>query len=229
MEAAIELTDTALVEVPDTSALEAEAQEFQERAALAVIETSIGYENAGMELQRVAQNIGAIEEAFREPKSKAFQAHKAICALEARLLAIPKAAEAAWKAARESYRQREEKERLRKEAELQAQLTHEAEERQLAEAQTLQEQGQTEAAEAVLSQPVIAPIARIEAPKATAGGSLRKRWDYKIINEGEINRPYLEPAHTRIRAQVNALGKDAEKIVGGIQVFKASTESVRRQ
>ena len=45
-------------------------------------------------------------------------------------------------------------------------------------------------------------------------------FDFDIIDDGKINRVYLVPNEAKIRKLVQNLGKDAEKLVGGIRVRK---------
>ena len=210
----------------DTSALETEAVELRERAAVVEITTPVGYENAGAELVRVSRFIKRIVDLFEPSKKRAHEAHQAICGLEKQFLGYAREVEQAWKSAMAIYQRQEQEELRRQEAEVQAQLRREQEDRQIAQAEILEAQGHKEEAQAVLAQPVIVPAVRMERTVA-AGVSTRQRWTYRIIDPGKITRPYLEPSDKRIRAQVQALGKDAEKVVGGIEVLQDTLMVVR--
>jgi hypothetical protein len=112
------------------------------------------------------------------------------------------------KAEKERIEQRRLEEEARKKQEEQA-LT----EASLAETKEEAEEIMKEAIEDV---PVVIPT-----PKTKVKGiSTFEKWDFKIVDESKIDRKFLKVDETKIRKQVNALGHDAESIVGGIKAFK---------
>jgi hypothetical protein len=145
---------------------------------------------------------------------------KAVDAVEARITAI-KRMMAGWS---------QEQERIRREAELKAQLAakRQEEERIAAEAAMLEVQGQPELAAAVLEQAITAPAPIVSLPSTVpkvAGVSTVEAYDYEIINEALLPRTHLTPDHKKIRADVNTL-KSMTKIPG-VRVFRADQVRVR--
>ena len=91
----------------------------------------------------------------------------------------------------------------------------------LAEASRLEEAGHTEAAEEMITAPVV-PIVSTPPPAApkAAGVSTRMVTKYRIINESAIDRAYLMPDEKKIRQVVRAMGGDAARLIGGIEVYE---------
>jgi hypothetical protein len=207
--------------VPNTEALQREGQEVATRAAAVMIASHEEYALAGEELVRVATLRKSIQAAFKEPKDKANQAHKAITSLEAKLLEFPAKAEALLKQRMGEFQLRDEATRI------QAQQRKEEEDRRIAEAQLLEGAGHTEAAEALLEEPVPMPV--VEIPKARAEGvSVRKKFGFRIIDPSKINPAFLMVDEAKIRKQVAALGADAASLIGaGVEIFEESVVSVR--
>lgn len=58
----------------------------------------------------------------------------------------------------------------------------------------------------------------VDVPKIK-GIATREKWFFKIIDENKILRVYMTPNQGKIQGLVNSQGKDAEKIVGGIEVW----------
>lgn len=118
-----------------------------------------------------------------------------------------------WHAEQERKRQeakRKEKERLEKDEE----------NRRLKEAEKLEAQGLTEAAEEILEEPIITPppsesfrVKRyeVEKPKGLSHASV---WTYDMIDVSKLKREYMIPDEVKIGKLVRAAHKDAEKIVG---------------
>jgi hypothetical protein len=145
---------------------------------------------------------------------------KAVDAVEARITAI-KRMMAGWS---------QEQERIRREAELKAQLAakRQEEERIAAEAAMLEVQGQPELAAAVLEQAITAPAPIVSLPSTVpkvAGVSTVEAYDFEVINEGLLPREYLTPDLKKIRARVNDL-KSMTKIPG-VRVFRDDQVRVR--
>lgn len=177
------------------------------------------YEIAGNYLRDIATVKKNIKSKFADPKKKAAEAHKAICALENELLAKVTLREDEIRQKMTAYYMAEQKriaaeqERKRKEAEEMARIAAEAE-----------ASGDTEtAAEAVA-------IAALEesnvtyAPKA-AGVSMRETWIAKVVDESKIPREYLTVNMTALNAVAKAT-KGAVKIPG-VEFVKEIVSSVR--
>lgn len=202
---------------PETAELKTESLALVTAAKSLTITNTEEYTAAGRELVRIANVRKGIVFAFREPKQKAHEAHKAITKLESDLLAYPTEAERLYKSKMAMFYREEESRRREAESIERARLIREEEERRLAEAGALARAGEHDAAEELVSQPVIAPV--VELPKPVAVGvTMRKSWGFEIVNPDAIKRGFLIPDEKRIRALVKALGPDAAEQVGGIVV-----------
>jgi hypothetical protein len=97
----------------------------------------------------------------------------------------------------------------------------EAEAAALAEAERLEAAGHTEAAEEKITAPVVPVVSAPppEEPKA-AGVSARMVSKYRIIDPSAIDRDYLMPDEKKIGQVVRAMGADAERLIGGIEVYE---------
>lgn len=215
------------ITLPDVAPLEAETANIVLRAKSYTVASVDDDEVASAELVRIAGLVRAIKKAFDDPKRKADLAHKAICRLEAQLLAGPAQAESiiknaigTWRMA-EARRQREEQ--LRREAEAKRQ----EEDRRLAEAQHLSDAGRKDEAEALLSEPIMVPTLAAPKPVATPGVGTRTKWKFEIVAPELVKRQFLVPDEAAIRRTVTALGPEAEKLVGGIRVTEDVIVAVR--
>jgi len=218
--------------IPDAGRLtkfEDAGNAMKTRALAMAVTTDEEYQHAGLALQTIAGHTDAIELLFKDPKSFLFKAHRFVCAVENLLAGPPGEASAHLRKLRDEYREEEEKRRAAEERRLAEQLRKEEEDRRLEEAQTLAAEGHPEEAEAILDRPVTVPAVRVARPPEPKGVSVRHGWGYRVLNEAGITRPYLEPAHTKIAGVVRALGPDAAALVGGIEVFRTTTEAVRRR
>lgn len=95
----------------------------------------------------------------------------------------------------------------------------EAEARQLEEAAALEEAGHEEAAIEKLAAPAVPVVVEKPAAPKAEGVSVRTKPDFRIIDASAIAPEYLKPDEVKIRKIVGAFGADAEKMVGGIEVF----------
>lgn len=212
--------------IPGTDTLKQEAVSVVARASGVTITSHEEYERTGAELVRVACLRKQIVDWFKDMKERAFQAHRAICKRETELLQYAVEAERIIKGAIGIYLAAEEKRRREEQARISAELKRQEEDRLMAEAETLAASGNTAEAEALLGTPVCAPVVELAAPHA-AGVSTRRRWGYRVIDEKAIKREFLTPDEKKIRQTVTALGPDAAKLVGGIEVLEERTVAVR--
>jgi hypothetical protein len=87
-------------------------------------------------------------------------------------------------------------------------------------AKILEDSNEPELAEQVRSSVTMPTVpVEVDLPKIKGIGGTTKKWFYKIIDENKIQRVYLTPHEKKIQGLVNSQGKDAEKIVGGIEVW----------
>jgi hypothetical protein len=92
----------------------------------------------------------------------------------------------------------------------------------------LEQAGHHDAAEAVMNRPTVPVIAKPAPPPKIEGYSSREVYDFEIVAESQVRRPYCDPSAKKIRAAVAAFGPEAEDMIGGIRVFKTARQSVRR-
>ena len=211
---------------PNTEALRLQGSELVSRAQAIKITDAVSYTAAVEELRRDVALRRSIEEAFRPPKQFQDRAHKALCKLENDLLAFPKEGERIIKAEVGRWEDEERRRRDQEQARISAELLKLEEDERLEQAEALSDAGHQEAAEALLDQPIVAPVVEIRHEKP-AGISTRGKWTFRILDEKAIARAYLTPDEKKIRQVVTALGPDAVEVVGGIEVLRDTIVAVR--
>ena len=212
-------------QLPDTAPLLSEGQQLVTRAASLAITSHAEFEAAGEMLRSVVALRKSITEKFAGPKKAAHEAHKRITALESEMLEAPTKAEGILKRTMGDYQLAEEKRRKKEESRIQAGLIRDEEDRRIAEAEQLERTGNAAVAESIIAAPMPAPLVSLPKPKA-AGVTTRKVFKFQITDETKVNRKFLLIDESKIRALVARLGKDAEEIVGGIQVYEDSQIAV---
>jgi hypothetical protein len=192
------------------------------------IRTEAEYNTAVSVVREIANRIKTVTDFFADPKKKAHDAWKSICAKEKEVLGPLDEAKAklsrqigAYQAERERVRQEEER-KLREEA------AREAEEVALAEAAELEALGETEMAQAVLEEATQAPapvvVVAPAAPKAK-GIASRDNWKFRVVDANKIPREFMTPDLQKIGQYVRAMKKDAK--IAGVEVFNEASVSVR--
>jgi len=216
----------------DLEQIETQALTTLDSAKALTVTNAEEYTAAGEFILGAKALVDKIKSEFAEPKKKAFEAHKAIVAMEANALApVNQAINAvsstalAWK--------REEDRKAKEEHDRQEALRRAAMEKQkLEEAAALEQWGETQAAEQKLRE-AISPIrpAKFEsvAPKV-AGLSTRQQWKARILAPSKVNRAYCLPDQTLVNravqnfyaynkkptdAQVQALLDE----IGGVEIY----------
>jgi hypothetical protein len=206
--------------------LRGEANSLLERNRSVVIHDDADYDVVCRELVRVASLRKSITAAFADAKRRAYEAHKAIAKLEADLLAIPGQVESLIKRAIGTYQAEAERKRREEQARLSEIAKRDEEDRRIADAEQLSAAGHHAEADALLSEPILAPVVHIDAPKAD-GVSMRRKWTFRIVDLAAIKADFLIPDEKKIRQLVTALGPDAVKVVGGIVVEEEQIVAVR--
>lgn len=120
---------------------------------------------------------------------------------------------------------KEREEQARKEAEIRKQLEDEA----LKNAQVLADQNKMDEAQEEIEQAIIAPVV-VEVEKRVEkieNVSTSKQWKWDLVDISKVDRRFLKIDEVRINQQVRAMGKDAEKLVGGIVVSEKVNITVR--
>jgi hypothetical protein len=120
------------------------------------------------------------------------------------------------------YEQEQERIRQQKQREAEAKAKKEAEERAIAEAAELEALGDTEGAEEVISEPVVAPS--VEIAKSTPevkGSHYRDNWKAKSINPTKLPREYMMPDLVKINKEITKSKGDTS--IPGVEVFNDRT------
>lgn len=215
---------------PELEEVEQQTEAVVARAHELTIESDADYELAGAFLVDEVKAIRkAIAEAFDPIIKAANVAHKEALAQkraqEAPLIEaerVVKGAMGTYHAQQVAARRRAEEERIEK-------ARQEAEERQLEEAARLEREGRKEAAESRFVEPVM-PVVETPAPEPkpqAEGVSVRMIRKWRIVAEGEIGRKFLKTDDKKIGQLVRSMGKDAEELVGGIEVYEEPSVASR--
>ncbi len=97
----------------------------------------------------------------------------------------------------------------------------EAETAALAEASRLEEAGHTEAAEEMITAPVV-PVVSAPPPEAPTADGVAARFvsKFKIIDARKITAAFMMPNEKKIGQIVRSMGADAAELVGGIEIYE---------
>ena len=189
---------------PQEHEIEQAALSLPEKARRLTVTTQAEYQAAGdflLHLKAVRERINAV---FDTPILAAHQAHKAALAAKAKVVGPVAEADALVRLTVSNYLQAEERTRKAAEAVALAASTKVEEEARLAQATALEQAGLPDAADALLSAPMVVPPMVMEAPKAD-GISSREYWTYEIVNVDLIPRQYMMPNETALWAVVRSL------------------------
>lgn len=197
-----------------------EAPAALERAQALVIFTNEEFVEAD-QFQSVLQALEkTIVSDFERPKKMAWDTHKAVVAQESAHLKPVQEARRILKLKMSAYQDDQERLRRQIEAEEQAKKQKEAEDLALAEAAALEKSGDKETAEQIISQPVIAPPVIVPKLTPKTMTMIRKIKKFRVVDPSKTKREFLCLDSVKIGQIVRASGKDAEHIVGGIQVYE---------
>jgi hypothetical protein len=213
-------------QIPEAEDLRTETRDMVLRARSYTVRSQDDDEAASEFLAGVVGMIKRIKEKFAEPKRKTHEAHRAVCDLEAELLAGPVQAEKIVKSEIGDYRLAEQRRRRDEQLKAEKEAREQEQKRRAAEVASLKDAGRDDEAASLAAQP-IAPIIVAAQKPAASPVSTRAKWEFEIVAAELINRDFLAPDTTKIRQQVNALGSKAEQVVGGIRVFETLVPVVR--
>jgi len=199
----------------------------EESRAITLITSENDYEAIASKRRTAKAVIKATTDYLEPHITAAHSKHKRLTALRARLLGPYNDVVSHVNTIILNYER--EQERIRKEAERKAQelARKEAEDRQIAEAEALEEAGQPEAAEAALIRPVTPHTVNISRPNRPSGISTSKKWRAEVVDlsalvkavaEGKAPLSYLE-ANTKKLNQA-ALAQGDEMNVPGVRVYE---------
>lgn len=120
------------------------------------------------------------------------------------------------------YKRREDEERRKKQAEIEALARKHAEDAALATAVALEQAGDARGADAILAAPVAAApvVVQSQVPRVE-GLRARETWRFRIVDASAIPREFLAPDEQKIGAIVRAL--KGETRIAGIEVYTELT------
>lgn len=158
------------------------------RADAMTIEDQETYQAAASFLTGCKAMEKEIRETLEPTIRKAHEAHKAVTALRAKLLAPIERAELTIKRKIADYSDRVAEEARRERQRQEAEARRIEEERLLRAAQEAAARGDEDAAEEILEAPIVLPAARVvEAPKAE-GVAIRKRYSARVVDTKALLR-----------------------------------------
>lgn len=179
------------------------------------------YAQAGEFLTALKTRIKQVRDFFAEPKKKAAEAHKSICAKEHELLDPLDAAERSLKLKMADYLAIEEK---RRQAE---------EERRVTEARKLMEVaaeaesiGESElAAEAVVAAAM--ESASVTATPRAAGVSIRKIWRFRVVDTAQVPREWMVVNEAALAALAKGFGEVPALKIPGVEFYQDTVIAAR--
>ncbi len=209
------------IEAPDTREVETESSALVTQANALTIATKEDHGGALAFLKRTATAKAQVVALFREPKAAAHAAHKAITAAESKLLTplddARRIVEAKALAYEDAARRAAEEEQRR----LAALAQKAEEERLIAEAIAADAAGDAELAEAIVSEPVSAPVVHVAPAVAkVAGVSSRGVWKAEVTDKLALVRfVAANPSWLHLlEAEMSALNGLAKSQKGQLQI-----------
>lgn len=204
--------------VPETKEVDQRAAEALSIAADIAIRDASTYQTACDFLKSLKTIEKDINATFDEPIHRAFEAHRAIVAAKKKHFEPIERAESIVKPKIAAYLQEQERIRRDEERRLQEEARKKAEEEALAQAAELEAEGDKEAAEALISEPVqVAPVVLPKTTPKVSGIASREVWLYRIVDAGKIPRQYLKIDEQKIGQVVRAMKGSAD--IPGVQVY----------
>lgn len=204
--------------IPDSPRLELETQNVSDAARSLRVVDDATYRQASELLLAVGSTRREIDATFDPVIDAAHKAHKAALAAKKKHADPVEAAERVIKGKIADYILAEERRRREEEARLQAEARTREEDARLLEAAALEEAGENDLAEAVISAPItVAPVV-LPPPPRVSGVSTRTAWGYRIVNPALIPKEYMIPDTVMIGGVVRAL--KGQTSIPGIEVFE---------
>ena len=202
--------------------LEQQALTWPEKAKAIAIRNQQTYDEAASLLVSIATLEKEIIEHHKEPKQKAFESHRAICAAEKRLLDPLQDAKAIVKRAIGAFEQEQERIRLEVQRRAEEEARRKEEEARLTLAIEAEKHGATEETKAEIlttplpiQAPMVAPTFQ-RAAGISAGRKPVYRW--RVVNPDLISRTYLKIDEVKVNGIVRAMG--AATRIPGIEVYE---------
>jgi hypothetical protein len=201
-----------------TDDVDAKAMTAVEQAKAMTISTVLEFAKADGFCVALKNLEKEIIDTFADAKAKAFAAHRAVTAAEAKHLIPVQEARKITKTKMVAFQDAEDARQRAEEKRLEDEARKKAEEAALAAAEAAEKSGDKAQAEAIISAPV--EVAPVVLPKSTpkAATVLRKIWTYRVVNENLVPRAYLMLDTTKLGQQARAT-QDTIK-VPGIEFFQ---------
>lgn len=197
----------------ETQTLEVGAQTALEAAQSFTITNNEAYVVVDNHCASLAALEKTIKAEFKDPKQKAHDAHKAIVAMEARLLEpidearkLDKAKMAAWREYQEKLRQ-EERTRLEDEA------VKKAEGEAAMAAMVAEDAGDVEKAQEILAAPIVINPVYTQTSIPKSHTTIRTAWAARVVDASMVPREYMTPNETLLNGLARNT-KGAMKIPG---------------
>lgn len=163
--------------------LSAKARDLAESVKLVHITSPETYAMAANGLQLIKGMTKEIKDFFAPLKEKAFAAHRALTAAENDKLAPLVEAERFAKGAMTTWQLEQEAAARVEQRRLEEEARKRAEEEKLLDAIDAEAAGETEAAERILAEPLLAPVVRIAPPVPQVSGiSMRETWSADVFD-----------------------------------------------
>lgn len=213
------MSNEIAIKEPDTKEVEAQGAHLLKQATELVVSDDASFQRAGEIMLDAKKCQKAVEWLYAESIGLAHKLHKSLCS-KSNLLSTPAAtAEMTTKRKMGVYQQdieqkrREEADRLRKQAEAQAEAER------IAKAQEQMDKGDLKGCEKTLEAP-LAPIVTAPVtpePPKMAGVSFRDEVKFEITDPDAVPRNLCMPDEKRIRSFVKAMG--ASSVIPGVRVW----------
>jgi hypothetical protein len=202
-----------------------------EQAQTLTIVDADDYTASGSLLQQIAEWQKQVNDFFETPVKAANTLHKWLTGQRRNALLPFEQAENLLKARRMEFRRIQDEEDRKRQEEARALAKKQEDDEALRQAAELERMGETEAAQTIFERQVDAPpppvILPSSIPKQT-GISTRKIFRYRVKDLDKVKREFMIQDDEKIGPIVKKLGRDAEGIIGGIEVYEEEIEAVRR-
>lgn len=175
-------------------------------------------ERAVRDRQTIGDQIKTVEAFFKPLKQLAHQLHAALCSRETAILAPLRSLDNEKRAAMSLYKEAEDRARREREAAKADEQRRDREARALAEASTLERDGDHVMAAAVVAEAIAAPAPVVVLPDATkAIAKFRRVWKWRLQNLERVPRPYLMLDEKKINAHASSMKESAA--IAGIEFY----------
>lgn len=160
-----------------------------------------------------------LDEELDPVRDKAYKAYKAVLDMKNQHLDPLTQARNILNTAMSSWRSKE-RSRLEEEArKRQDKIRQIAEENKISEAKMAEDAGDKKLAEEIINESIEMPMVEVQKVQEVDGTHVRRTWRFKIAKPELVKNEFKVPDEKAIGALVRRMGKAAEGIVGGIEVY----------